>query len=58
MNAKGTEFLQQTYGEWPLAGAPKAQNGNYLETDVMAARHGICGDPNVVDFDPIFTLSG
>ncbi|CAM9926342.1 unnamed protein product [Ectocarpus fasciculatus] len=36
-------------GEWPLRWAYErgemAENGNYLENDEIAKRHGICGDP-------------
>ncbi|CAM9584467.1 unnamed protein product, partial [Ectocarpus sp. 8 AP-2014] len=34
-------------GEWPLKWASKAENGNVLEPNEIAKRHGVCGDPNV-----------
>lgn len=41
-------------GEWPLRWAYEkgemAENGNYLENDEIAKRHGICGDPEQVRF--------
>eukprot|EP00903_Cladosiphon_okamuranus_P015678 g14476.t1 len=30
---------------WPHFNGERAENGNYLETDEIAVRHGICGDP-------------
>lgn len=66
MNAKGPESVKdraiaktdpgvlEDYGngEWPLKWCPQADNGNYLEPDEIAKRHGICGDPNMVCFCP------
>lgn len=40
-----------TYGgghEFPLYFGEFADNGNYLETDEIAARHHVCGDPKQV----------
>lgn len=37
-------------GVYPLPHGPKADNGNYLEPDEVAVRHGICGDPRVVSY--------
>ena len=39
-------------GAWPHYSAYQrnelASNGNYYETDAIAVRHGICGDPEQV----------
>ena len=35
-------------GEFPLLYTPFASNGNYLETDLLSVRHGVCGDPEQV----------
>ena len=39
-------------GAWPLLVAYErgevATNGNYLESDAISVRHGICGDPEQV----------
>lgn len=39
-------------GEWPLTLAYEkgefAANGNYMERDELAVRHGVCGDPEQV----------
>ena len=46
--------LQLAYGNgaWPLLTVYEkgeiAANGNYLEPDSIAVRHGICGDPEQV----------
>lgn len=64
MNAKGPEAVKaralantdpdvlEEYGngEWPLKWASKAENGNFLEPNEIAKRHGVCGDPNEVSF--------
>lgn len=34
--------------EFPLLHGDFATNGNYLETDEVAVRHGVCGDPEQV----------
>lgn len=34
--------------EFPLTYGQFADNGNYLETNELAVRHGICGDPEQV----------
>lgn len=34
--------------EFPLAFVPLAPNGNYLEPNEVAVRHGVCGDPEQV----------
>ncbi|CAM9620047.1 unnamed protein product [Ectocarpus fasciculatus] len=59
-NARGPKFVKERakaktdpavldeYGggdEFPLYFGDFADNGNYLETDEIAKRHGICGDP-------------
>ena len=40
-------------GAWPLLTAYEmgeiAANGNYLESDAISVRHGICGDPEQVN---------
>lgn len=40
-------------GEWPHKAAfdrgELAKNGNFLEPDSIAVRHGICGDPEQVN---------
>ena len=47
-------LLTQEYGNgaWPLLTAYErgeiAANGNYLESDTISVRHGICGDPEQV----------
>lgn len=33
---------------YPLSFGDFAENGNYLEPDEIAVRHGICGDPEQV----------
>lgn len=42
-------------GAWPLRAAydrgELADNGNFLETDEISVRHGICGDPEQVKED-------
>lgn len=39
-------------GEWPLLAAYEkgevAENGNYIEREELAVRHGVCGDPEQV----------
>lgn len=39
-------------GRWPHYSSYQigllAENGNYLETDDIAVRHGVCGDPEQV----------
>lgn len=62
-NARGPKFVKQRslantaqsvldqFGggkEYPLYHGEFAANGNYLETDEIAVRHGICGDPEQV----------
>ncbi|CAB1100464.1 unnamed protein product [Ectocarpus sp. CCAP 1310/34] len=59
-NARGPDYVKERakaktdpavlneYGggdEYPLYFGDFADNGNYLETDEIAKRHGICGDP-------------
>ncbi|CAN0252453.1 unnamed protein product, partial [Ectocarpus fasciculatus] len=59
-NARGPKFVKQraidnvdsttldAYGggeEFPLYFGDFADNGNYLETNEIAKRHGVCGDP-------------
>lgn len=62
-NARGPKFVRQRskdntdpgvladFGggdEFPLYHGDFAMNGNYLETDEIAVRHGVCGDPEQV----------
>lgn len=62
-NARGPKYVKEravnnidpavldAYGgpnEFPLYYAEFADNGNYLEPDEIAVRHGICGDPEQV----------
>lgn len=62
-NARGPKYVKQRsidkidpaildeYGggvDFPLYFGEFAENGNYLETDEIAKRHGICGDPEQV----------
>lgn len=35
-------------GEFPLLYTEFAENGNYLETEKLSVRHGVCGDPEQV----------
>ncbi|CAM9630656.1 unnamed protein product [Hapterophycus canaliculatus] len=35
-------------GRFPLYFQPRAPNGNYLESNEIAKRHGVCGDPRLV----------
>lgn len=35
-------------GEFPLNFVPTASNGNFLEPNEVAVRHGYCGDPEQV----------
>lgn len=35
--------------DFPLNHGEFAPNGNYLETDEISVRHGVCGDPEQVD---------
>ncbi|CAN0394644.1 unnamed protein product, partial [Ectocarpus sp. 12 AP-2014] len=59
-NARGPKYVKQrakdnvdsatldAYGggeEFPLYFGDYADNGNYLETNEIAKRHGVCGDP-------------
>ncbi len=46
MNGDGDQF--------PLYYGVLAENGNYLETEEIAKRHGVCGDPRLVSV--AFTL--
>ena len=39
---------------YPLFFGKFAENGNYLEPDEIAVRHGICGDPEQVGGDAVF----
>lgn len=32
---------------FPLYYSDRAENGNYVESDEIAVRHGVCGDPGV-----------
>ncbi|CAM9316682.1 unnamed protein product, partial [Hapterophycus canaliculatus] len=34
-------------GIFPLYFQPRAENGNYLESNEIAKRHGVCGDPRL-----------
>ncbi|CAM9764793.1 unnamed protein product [Ectocarpus sp. 12 AP-2014] len=50
--ARGIELMDpdvlESHGggsEFPLAFVPLAPNGNYLEPNEVAVRHGVCGDP-------------
>lgn len=62
-NARGPDYIKERakaktdpavlneYGggdEYPLYFGDFADNGNYLETDEIAKRHGVCGDPEQV----------
>ncbi|CAM9251012.1 unnamed protein product, partial [Hapterophycus canaliculatus] len=31
--------------DWPHFNGLRAENGNYIETEEVAKRHGVCGDP-------------
>ena len=33
---------------WPHFNGERAENGNYIESDEVARRHGVCGDPEQV----------
>ncbi|CAN0197920.1 unnamed protein product, partial [Laminaria digitata] len=33
---------------WPHFNGERAENGNYIESDEISKRHGICGDPEQV----------
>ena len=33
---------------WPHFNGERAENGNYIESEEVAKRHGICGDPEQV----------
>lgn len=35
-------------GVFPLYYMDLAENGNYIETNEIAKRHGVCGDPRLV----------
>ncbi len=35
-------------GQFPLYYVPLAENGNFLESNEIAKRHGVCGDPRLV----------
>ena len=37
-------------GEFPLLYTDFAENGNYLEPEEIAVRHGVCGDPEQVSW--------
>ncbi|CAN0370386.1 unnamed protein product, partial [Ectocarpus fasciculatus] len=50
--ARGIELMDpdvlESHGggsEFPMAFVPLASNGNYLEPNEVAVRHGVCGDP-------------
>ncbi|CAM9761192.1 unnamed protein product [Ectocarpus fasciculatus] len=52
VKARGIELIDpdvlEDYGggtEYPLAFVDRAPNGNYLEPNEVAVRHGVCGDP-------------
>ncbi|CAN0597233.1 unnamed protein product, partial [Laminaria digitata] len=51
-NTDPTELAMYGGGAWPHYSAYQrnelASNGNYYETDAIAVRHGICGDPEQV----------
>lgn len=34
--------------DWPHFNGERAENGNYIESEEVAQRHGICGDPEQV----------
>ncbi|CAM9871033.1 unnamed protein product [Scytosiphon promiscuus] len=43
-----TELEENGAGEkFPLYFQPRADNGNYLESNEIAKRHGVCGDPRL-----------
>lgn len=50
-NANAAAVLDALGGpdEFPLTHGQFADNGNYLESNELAVRHGICGDPEQVD---------
>lgn len=47
-NTPSDVLARYNNGEWPHAGGDKAPNGNFLENEEIAIRHGICGDPEQV----------
>lgn len=51
-NTDPVELALYGDGQWPHFSAYQrgelASNGNYYETDAIAVRHGICGDPEQV----------
>ena len=49
--ANADQSVLDKYGggkEYPLYYVGLADNGNYLEPDEVAVRHGVCGDPEQV----------
>lgn len=47
-NTDPAELEKYGKGEFPLLYTPFAANGNYMETDKLSVRHGVCGDPEQV----------
>ncbi|CAM9196488.1 unnamed protein product [Ectocarpus fasciculatus] len=45
--SRGPAAIRERSGDkpWPHYQGARAANGNYLESDEVAQRHGICGDP-------------
>ncbi|CAB1104009.1 unnamed protein product [Ectocarpus sp. CCAP 1310/34] len=45
--SRGPAAIRERSGDkpWPHYKGARAANGNYLESDEVAQRHGICGDP-------------
>lgn len=39
---------------YPLYFAERAENGNFLESNEIAKRHGVCGDPRLVRGNQLF----
>ncbi|CAN0101046.1 unnamed protein product, partial [Discosporangium mesarthrocarpum] len=51
-----TDILKKyNNGGWPLGNVPLAENGNFLEPEEIAVRHGKCGDPSQVRIGTTFT---
>ncbi|CAM9871103.1 unnamed protein product, partial [Scytosiphon promiscuus] len=47
-NTDPTELAANGGGDrFPLYFQPRASNGNYLESNELAKRHGVCGDPRL-----------
>lgn len=43
---------------WPHFNGERAANGNYIESDEVSKRHGICGDPEQVRLIDTYRLRG